>query len=125
MPEKSSEQAKIRIRNEAIMAAKMKRTVDYNTLKLVAGQHDLENSAIDKYLREIAIEDAQEGRPILWAIVQLPGEQFSSEGFFELIRELGLSADIKELSRDQLQSKFTSNAFEYWSRRRKTGKRKY
>jgi hypothetical protein len=38
MPGTSIEQIKIRVRNEVIMAAKMKRTVDYTTLKLVAGE---------------------------------------------------------------------------------------
>jgi hypothetical protein len=116
---------KTRIRNEIIMSAKIKRTVNYSILELVGGLKDAEITDIEKYLHHISVEDFNKGMPILWATALPVGSQLPSEGFFDLIVELKIAASVNDDNRRQIHAKLVSAVYDYWSRRRKTGKRKY
>lgn len=112
------------IRNEIIMHAKRRRTIDYEMIRLVIGQSKLDIVEIDNYLTGISNADHAEGKPILWSLVNMESG-LPSENFFLLLERLKLvEVRANLVTRMVAYSKLKEEAFVYWSTRRRSGGKK-
>lgn len=112
-----------RMRNELITFAKMNRKVDYLSLSQVAGHKDINIPAVDSLLKEVSIQDHSEGKPFLWSIV-IEKDELPSDEYFDTLKHLGVITGDQGADKSSIHVDELSKVFAYWSRRRKTGKRK-
>ena len=115
---------KTQIRNEIIMSAKMRRLCEYDKLFLIAKLESQTTDVIDKYLKQITIEDLKDGKPILWSIVIHPEHGLPSDEYFKVIDELGLEKNINVQGKTEISKRMAESVFNYWSKRRRTGKKR-
>ncbi len=107
--------------NELVTTAKNKTTVDYEHLKLLT-RSQFTREQIDGILRFHCISDLENDKPELWVLVKDNGKDMPSNDYFEfLVSQQIMSPSENKGAAYERQLK---KAYEYWPRRKRTGKKK-